>query len=66
MEGQAREVHRRALPRGLRLLGVLPFLATHAQRARSARVVPASVLIVPALPRIEVDEMRLRPAREKV
>jgi hypothetical protein len=31
-----------------------------------ARVVPASVLIVPALPRIEVDEMRLRPARDKV
>ena len=41
---------RGALPLGLRLLGVLPRLASRAQRALlRARVVPAAVLIVPAL-----------------
>ena len=41
---------RGALPLGLRLLGVLPRLASRAQRALRARVVPAAVLIVPATP----------------
>ena len=41
---------RGALPLGLRLLGVLPRLASRAQRALRARVVPAAVLIVPAAP----------------
>ena len=40
---------RGALPLGLRLLGVLPRLASRAQRARRPRVVPAAILVVPAL-----------------
>ena len=54
---------RGALPLGLRLLGVLPRLASRAQRALRARVVPAAVLIVPATPECAFLYLKSRLSR---
>ena len=48
-----------------RFLAASAFLA-FSRSSRLMRVVPASVRVVPAPSVLKIDEMRLRPAREKV